>query len=89
MDEQQANKRALFAELAKTFPTLEFIDPTTILCDKKHCRTEIEGVPLYRDDDHLNRIGSSSLGERYLQENGNPFLLAPTLAINEEKSGEK
>lgn len=43
-----------------TFPNVHFIDPTTLLCpDKKQCRVEYDGYPLYRDKYHLSRHGSA------------------------------
>lgn len=73
MDDQQAIKRQLFAELAEEFPSLKFIDPTRILCNAELCFTELDDVPLYRDDDHLNKQGSIWLGNAYLEQFGNPF----------------
>ncbi|MGB1221334.1 MAG: hypothetical protein ACPG43_07330, partial [Alcanivoracaceae bacterium] len=35
-------------------------------------------LPIYRDDDHLNRMGSEYLGQRYLEVFGNPFSPART-----------
>lgn len=74
MDTQQAVKRQLFRELAGEFPSLNFIDPTRILCDSQLCFTELDGLPLYRDDDHLNQQGSIWLGHAYLKQFGNPFV---------------
>lgn len=76
LEEQQAHKQALFAELAREYPTLRFIDPNKLICAEGTCTTELDGLPIYRDDDHLNRMGSEYLGQLYLQRFGNPFLSA-------------
>lgn len=83
MEKQQEAKRALFAQLADEFPQLEFIDPNTILCDEESCYTELEGVPLYRDDDHLNQVGSQWLAEKMLANGENPLKTLFMLRQNE------
>ncbi len=70
---QQAHKRELFARLAKEFPELGFIDPNAVLCDEESCYTELEDVPLYRDDDHLNQAGSQWLANKMLSQGENPL----------------
>ena len=50
------------------------------MCDKALCFTEMQGMPLYADEDHLNGLGSKIVGERYLAEYGNPLIV--------EQSGE-
>ncbi|EPJ7086277.1 hypothetical protein NK529_000606 [Citrobacter amalonaticus] len=42
-------------------------------CPDGMCRTEIEGIPLYRDVGHLNDYATKTLGEAYLQQFGNPL----------------
>ena len=73
VEEQQRLKRALFAQLADEFPQLKFIDPNSLLCSKDSCYTELEGVPLYRDDDHLNQVGSEWLAKKMLENGNNPL----------------
>lgn len=36
----------------------------TLLCDGRQCRTDIDGIALYRDEGHLSRQGSRVVGER-------------------------
>ena len=40
------------------------IDFDELLCNSDRCKVELEGIPLYRDRDHLSRDGSRILGER-------------------------
>lgn len=77
VDAQQANKRQLFEQIAEEYPQVRFIDPNRVLCNDEQCATELDGVPLFRDDDHLNRIGADWLGQQYLARFGNPFADAP------------
>lgn len=77
MDETYAYANELIDELEAMHPQIVIIDPNEIICAEGVCRTELDGVPIYRDDDHLNRIGSETLGEIYLRELGNPFSALP------------
>jgi hypothetical protein len=63
----------MFEEIARAYPQVRFIDPNLVLCNEQQCATELDGVPLFRDDDHLNRIGAEWLGKKYLERFGNPF----------------
>ena len=72
--EQRRLTAPVFETLAAHFPDLRFIDPLPLLCDEQHCDVLIDGVPVYRDRDHLNATGSKLLGEEYRALNGSPFL---------------
>jgi len=37
---------------------IQVVDPWTALCVENECRVTIDGVPLYKDDDHLSLFGS-------------------------------
>jgi len=63
----------LFARLQSSYPTLVVIDPQDAQCTGDACRTDLEGVPVYRDTGHLTGYASYRLGEMYLQRKGNPF----------------
>jgi peptidoglycan/LPS O-acetylase OafA/YrhL len=63
---QQASMTEFFDQLKLRFPDVLFISPNKILCDSTYCKTELDSVPLYYDEDHLNRLGSQKLGEHYL-----------------------
>lgn len=73
VEERQAFANQLIDELAREYPQTIVIDPKDVLCRKGKCYSALDGVPLYRDDDHLNYRGSKLLGEKYLQQFGNPF----------------
>lgn len=64
---------ALFDRLKASYPTLIVIDPRRAQCDSETCRTDFEGVPVYRDTGHLSDYASYRLGEVYLQREPNPF----------------
>nr|WP_306799422.1 SGNH hydrolase domain-containing protein [Alcanivorax quisquiliarum] len=40
---------------------VRIIDPTEILCDEERCIAEHNGLPIYRDDDHLSEYGNRLL----------------------------
>jgi hypothetical protein len=76
INEHQQYIQSLFDRLAKKYPQLMFIDTKKILCDNKKCITEMNGIPLYRDDDHFNAVGSATIGKLYYEKYGNPFRAA-------------
>ena len=41
------------------------LDPIPYLCDSKHCYGDIDGIPLYFDDDHLSKYGSKLISPIY------------------------
>ena len=47
------------------------------MCDEQRCQTVLNGVPLYRDESHLNHIGSLELGKVYLEQFANPLSKLP------------
>ncbi|MCK0152831.1 acyltransferase [Alcanivorax sp. S6407] len=59
--------------LEAEFDTLMVIDPSRVICDDDYCYSEIDGLPLYKDGNHLNYMGSEFVGEQYLKHFGNPF----------------
>ncbi|MGB0936504.1 MAG: acyltransferase family protein [Colwellia sp.] len=61
--------------LKKHFPKLIIIEPHKLICTENSCVMQLNETPLYRDDDHLNEIGSRLLGKMYIKEHGNPFKL--------------
>ncbi|MFT5758757.1 MAG: peptidoglycan/LPS O-acetylase OafA/YrhL [Alteromonadaceae bacterium] len=46
-----------------------FISPENLFCEEFYCLNYAEGIPLYRDSNHLNLQGSRLLGQRYLRLN--------------------
>jgi Predicted acyltransferases len=63
----------LFKNLQQDFPSLIIIDPKLVQCDGQNCKTEIDGIPLYRDVGHLNDYATKILGEQYVKQLGNPL----------------
>ena len=43
----------------------KILDPTPYLCDSKSCYGDIDGIPLYYDDDHLSSYGSKVISPVY------------------------
>ena len=43
----------------------KMLDPTPYLCDSKYCYGDIDGIPLYYDDDHLSSYGSEIISPIY------------------------
>ncbi len=41
------------------------LDPLPYLCDGKYCYGDIDGIPLYYDDDHLSSYGSNVISPIY------------------------
>ena len=75
LQQQQQYYLPIIKQLETEFPQLLVVNPNQILCDSKHCRLDLHGVPLYRDKDfsHLNDTGSRLLGQAYLKQFGNPL----------------
>lgn len=72
-----ANATAVFEKLKKQFPDVVWIDPALVMCDGERCATEIDGLPLYKDDGHLNDMGSRLLAKKWLERFGNPLSVTP------------
>jgi peptidoglycan/LPS O-acetylase OafA/YrhL len=53
--------------IRKTHPQVTFIDPNTVICNGEECNPVLDNVPLYRDDGHLNEVGSRLIGTKLLQ----------------------
>jgi len=61
-------------DLKARFSSLVVIDPARVICDRDFCYSELNGVPLYKDSNHLNYKGAELIGELYYQHFGNPFV---------------
>lgn len=61
-------------ELKLQFPTLVVMHPHQLFCHGNQCVMELNGLPLYRDGNHLNEQGAKYLGKLYSQHYSNPFL---------------
>ncbi len=54
----QEPARKVMKELAQELDGVGIWDPSIDLCDNYFCYTEIDGVLMYRDDNHLSIDGS-------------------------------
>lgn len=43
----------------------KILDPTSYFCDNKYCYADIDGTPLYYDDDHLSFFGAEKISPVY------------------------
>lgn len=55
-----------FSKIKNKYPQVIIIKPSELYCDKGTCTMELSGLPLYRDDDHLNEEGAKVLAREYL-----------------------
>jgi peptidoglycan/LPS O-acetylase OafA/YrhL len=55
-----------FNEIRTRFPLINIIDPNQVICHEKTCSPLMGSTPLYRDDGHLNDIGSRLIGQALL-----------------------
>ena len=55
------------------YPDVQWINPRKVLCDDERCQTVLNGIPLYRDESHLNNVGGIEIGKEYLKRFGNPL----------------
>lgn len=60
-------------KVKSAYPDLIVVDPTKIMCSANECFSELNGIPLYKDKGHLNFLGSTLIGELYLEKYRNPF----------------
>lgn len=64
----------LVNQLKQHYPELRYLRTQDLFCDTQRCDMVLDGIPLYRDDDHLNEIGAALLGQHYLKQHANPFI---------------
>jgi len=62
--ERTAEVASIFHEI-KERHSIEVVTPEIYLCDTSHCRVVINGVALYRDDDHLSTFGSEYISSAF------------------------
>jgi len=53
------------------FPDIQILDPSKFLCDSTYCYSQIKGVSIYEDENHLNVLGSLYIGEQLAKERDN------------------
>ena len=59
------------------FPDIIWTNPRKVLCDEQRCQTVLNGIPLYRDENHLNNVGAIEIGKEYLKRFENPLPSLP------------
>jgi len=59
---------------SKAHPDVIWLDPYPLLCDEVSCQSVLNGVPLYRDESHLNNVGAKEIGKEYIKQLGNPLI---------------
>lgn len=60
VDERQAEYRHLIADVA-SLSRARVVDPLDVLCNPQTCAAFADGRLIYRDDDHLNVIGATTV----------------------------
>jgi hypothetical protein len=55
-----------FKEIRSRYPTIHILDPNQIICSGNKCSPMIGNVLLYRDNGHLNDVGSRLIGQSLL-----------------------
>ena len=72
-DDRQAFILRLFAAIAKKYD-VRIIWPHEFLCDARFCQVQLDGRPLYIDDQHLTRSAALSMSAMF-----DPIFAAPLL----------
>ena len=72
---KQTNKsfEDVVSRVQERYPQMIRITLADLMCANETCKLELDGVPLYSDNDHLNYSGSWHMGQLYLQQHENPF----------------
>ncbi len=70
---KQTNKsfENVITRIQGRYPQLVRVTLADLMCVEEKCNLELNGVPLYSDNDHLNYVGAEHLGQLYLQKEGN------------------
>ncbi|WP_417616740.1 acyltransferase family protein [Oceanisphaera sp.] len=74
VEQRQAYANNIITEMSDKYPQLTVIRVNDLICRDGQCFSEVDTVPLYRDNDHLNREGSKKLFELYLKTEGYQWL---------------
>ena len=64
---------SVFNGLAHEFPNVVWVNVDRLIC-RESCLSEMGGIPLYKDDQHLNDVGSRLLARNWLERYGNPLV---------------
>lgn len=55
-------------KLNEKYPALVFINPNLVMCKDNMCASSLNGIPLYRDNGHLNDVGARLIGEEFVKQ---------------------
>jgi peptidoglycan/LPS O-acetylase OafA/YrhL len=61
VQERVGKMNALLADFARRRKDVTFFSPLSAMCDQNSCGPVVEGVFMYRDRSHLNRVGAEHL----------------------------
>lgn len=73
VNEKQASFTKIINSMKQKYKELILIDPKKAICNKYYCNTEIDGIPIFADNHHMNYKGSTLVGRLYLEKYGNPL----------------
>ena len=65
---EQSMLSQLVYELVSNYSNVVFVDINKFICEQEQCKTELNGIPIYRDSNHLNSISSRLLTKLYLSD---------------------
>ena len=60
-----------FQQAQAVIPESIIIKPSELFCHEGVCQMQVNGTPLFRDNDHLNIDGAKELAKRHLEIHGN------------------
>ncbi|HAT4488971.1 TPA: acyltransferase [Legionella pneumophila] len=64
----------LFDNMRRKYPQLIIIDPKQVQCRDNVCHSDLNGIPVYRDEGHITDYASYQLGYLYVREFENPLI---------------
>lgn len=65
-DSQRRGEPDYFSEIRIRYPKIQIIDPNLVICHGDTCSPTLNDTLLYRDDGHLNDVGSRLIGQSLL-----------------------
>lgn len=91
--DEKPSMQSYMADIKRAHPDITFIDPDKVICTSGICNPVVDSTELYRDDGHLNDVGSRLIGARLLAEgvslNTKPTAPAPSAHENNTAEGVK
>jgi len=65
---------AVIRDFSKVYPSIKVVDLSSLFCKGNNCNIMLDGVPLYRDDNHLNLNAARYLAQLTINDKRNVFL---------------